>query len=58
MIYDSPDEQPPGARWDLLNNGSGNTFPSFDEGGSIYPSGIDKDPGKIMNLKLRTRSRV
>ena len=50
VIYDSPD--------DILNavpdlqpgNTSGQTFPSFDEGGSIYPGGIDKDPGEIMNL--------
>jgi hypothetical protein len=34
---------------DLLHNGSGNTFPSFDEGGSIYPGGVDKNPALIMN---------
>src|ERR1700722_18169697 len=43
VIYDSPDDKLPAVQ-DLLNNGSGNTFPSFDEGGSIYPGGIDKDP--------------
>src|ERR1700734_1134521 len=48
-IYDSPDDKLPAVP-DLLNNGSGKTFPSFDEGGSIYPGGIDKDPAKIMNL--------
>ena len=50
MIYDSPD--------DILNavpdlipgNTSGQTFPSFDEGGSIYPGGDDKNPGLIMGL--------
>ncbi len=57
VIYDSPDDKLPAVP-DLLNNGSGNTFPSFDEGGSIYPDGIDTDPGKIMNLSPITRSRV
>ena len=56
VIYDSPDDKLANVP-DLLNNGSGNTFPSFDEGGSIYPGGIDKDPGKIMNLSP-TRSRA
>ena len=50
MIYDSPD--------DILNavpdlqpgNTSGQTFPSFDEGGSIYPGGDDTNPGLIMGL--------
>jgi hypothetical protein len=49
VIYDSPDDTL-NAVPDLLNNGSGNTFPSFDEGGSIYPSGDDTNPGAIMNL--------
>jgi hypothetical protein len=55
VIYDSPDDNLPAVP-DLLNNGSGNTFPSFDEGGSIYPGGIDKDPGKIMNLSPHPQS--
>ncbi len=55
VIYDSPDDNLPAVP-DLLNNGSGNTFPSFDEGGSIYPSGIDTDPGKIMNLSPHPQS--
>ncbi len=55
VIYDSPDDLL-SAVPDLLNNGSGNTFPSFDEGGSIYPGGIDKDPGKIMNLSPHPQS--
>ena len=45
VIYDSPDDKL-NAVPDLLNNGSGNTFPSFDEGGSIYPNGVDKNPGR------------
>ena len=49
VIYDSPDDTL-NAVPDLLNNGSGNTFPSFDEGGSIYPNGVDTNPGAIMNL--------
>ena len=55
MIYDSPDDLL-NAVPDLLNNGSGNTFPSFDEGGSIYPGGIDKDPALIMNLSPAPQS--
>ncbi len=55
VIYDSPDDNLPAVP-DLLNNGSGNTFPSFDEGGSIYPGGIDKDPGLIMNLSPHPQS--
>ena len=49
VIYDSPDDQLPAVP-DLLKNGSGNTFPSFDEGGSIYPGGVDTNPGAIMAL--------
>ena len=55
MIYDSPDDKLANVP-DLLNNGSGNTFPSFDEGGSIYPHGDDTDPGKIMNLSPHPQS--
>src|ERR1700751_4725131 len=55
VIYDSPDDILPAVP-DLLNNGSGNTFPSFDEGGSLYPGGIDNDPGKIMNLSPQPQS--
>ena len=55
VIYDSPDDNLPAVP-DLLNNGSGNTFPSFDEGGSIYPGGIDKNPGLIMNLSPHPQS--
>jgi hypothetical protein len=49
VIYDSPDDTL-GAVPDLLANGSRNTFPSFDEGGSIYPNGTDTNPGAIMDL--------
>ena len=55
VIYDSPDDTL-NAVPDLLNNGSGNTFPSFDEGGSIYPDGEDTNPGAIMNLTAHPQS--
>ncbi len=49
VIYDSPDDTL-NAVPDLLNNGSGEVFPSFDEGGSIFLSGHDTNPGAIMSL--------
>ena len=49
VIYDSPDDNLPAVP-DVLKNGSGNTFPSFDEGGSIYPGGDDTKPSMIMDL--------
>jgi hypothetical protein len=55
VIYDSPDDKL-NAVPDLLNNGSGQTFPSFDEGGSIYQGGVDKDPGAIMKLTAHPQS--
>jgi hypothetical protein len=55
VIYDSPDDNLPAVA-DLLNNGSGNTFPSFDEGGSIYPGGLDANPGSIMDLSPQPQS--
>ena len=55
VIYDSPDDKL-NAVPDLLNNGSGTTFPSFDEGGSIYPNGVDTNPGAIMNLTPHPQS--
>jgi hypothetical protein len=55
VIYDSPDDNLANVP-DLLNNGSGNTFPSFDEGGSIYPGGVDKNPALIMNLTPHPQS--
>jgi hypothetical protein len=54
-IYDSPDDIL-NAVPDLLNNGSGNAFPSFDEDGSIYPGGVDTNPGAIMNLTPHPQS--
>ncbi len=55
VIYDSPDDSLPAVP-DLLNNGSGQTFPSFDEGGSIYTNGDDTNPGLIMGLTPRPQS--
>jgi hypothetical protein len=55
VIYDSPDDNLPSVP-DLLNNGSGNTFPSFDEGGSIFPAGDDTKPASIMNLTPHPQS--
>jgi hypothetical protein len=55
VIYDSPDDKLPAVA-DLLHNKSGNTFPSFDEGGSIYPGGVDTNPAKIMNLSPHPQS--
>jgi Type I phosphodiesterase / nucleotide pyrophosphatase len=54
-IYDSPDDSL-NAVPDLLNNGSGNTFPSFDEGGWIYHDGVNTNPGAIMNLSAHPQS--
>src|SRR5450432_3987410 len=51
VIYDAPDDAV-AAVPDLLNNGSGNTFPAFDENGSIFANGVDTNPGAIMNLKF------
>jgi len=55
VIYDSPDDKLPAVA-DLLHNKSGNTSPSFDEGGSIYPGGVDTNPAKIMNLSPHPQS--
>ncbi|MGZ4390520.1 MAG: alkaline phosphatase family protein [Gaiellaceae bacterium] len=55
VVYDSPDDKLPAVP-DLLNNGSGNTFPSFDEDGSIYLGGVDTNPGRIMNLTPHPQS--
>ena len=55
VIYDSPDDLLPEVP-DLLKNGSGNAFPSFDEGGSIYPEGDDTNPGAIMSLSDHPQS--
>jgi hypothetical protein len=53
VIYDSPDDSL-NAVPDFL--GGGGTFPSFDEGGSIYPKGFDNNPGLIMNLTAHPQS--
>jgi hypothetical protein len=55
VIYDSPDDRL-GAVPDLLGNGSGSTFPSFDEGGSIYKNGVDTNPGLILSLTAHPQS--
>jgi hypothetical protein len=55
VIYDSPDDKL-AAVPDLLHNGSGNIFPSFDEGGSIYPGGVDTNPALIMRLSPHPQS--
>jgi hypothetical protein len=55
VVYDSPDDKLPAVP-DLLNNGSGNTFPSFDEAGSIYPGGADTNPGAIISLTPHPQS--
>jgi hypothetical protein len=56
VVYDSPDDFL-NAVPDLLNNGTGNTFPSFDEGGSIYgPNGDDTNPSLIMGLTPHPQS--
>jgi hypothetical protein len=55
VIYDSPDDTLANVP-DLLTGSTSNTFPSFDEGGSIYPGGIDKNPALIMNLSDHPQS--
>ncbi len=50
VIYDSPDDSLPAVPDLIPGNTSGQTFPSFDEGGSIYPGGDDTNPGLIMGL--------
>src|SRR5690348_11011854 len=42
VIYDSPDDALASVN-DFINPATG-TFPSFDENGSIFPSGVDKHP--------------
>jgi len=55
VIYDSPDDNLATVP-DLLNNGSGNTFPAFDEGGSVYQNGVNTNPALIMNLSPHPQS--
>ena len=56
VIYDSPDDSLPAVPDLIPGNTSGQTFPSFDEGGSIYPNGDDTNPGLIMGLTPRPQS--
>jgi hypothetical protein len=55
VIFDSPDDKLPAVPDLIPGNTSGQTFPSFDEGGSLFPGGNDTTtaghtPGEIMNL--------
>ena len=56
VIYDSPDDALASVP-DLINPSNG-TFPSFDENGSIYPGGVDKNPAAIMNLKFNPKTSL
>ncbi len=56
VIYDSPDDELNAVPDLIPGNTSGQTFPSFDEGGSIYPGGVDKNPGAIMGLSPHPQS--
>jgi hypothetical protein len=58
-IYDSPDDMLPAVPDFLHPNPSDpnfQTFPSFDEGGSIFPGGNDTNPGLIMGLSPHPQS--
>ena len=55
VIYDSPDDTLPAVPDFLHPNPSDpayQTFPAFDENGSIFPGGVDTNPGAIMNLQF------
>ena len=56
VIYDSPDDILDAVPDLIPGNTSGQTFPSFDEGGSIYPNGDDTNPGLIMGLTPHPQS--
>jgi hypothetical protein len=56
VVYDSPDDAL-AAVPDLINPANG-TFPSFDENGSIYPAGVDKNPAAVMNLKFNPETAL
>ncbi|MEW1953075.1 alkaline phosphatase family protein [Terrabacter sp. NPDC080008] len=49
VVYDSPDDALADVP-DFVNPANG-SFPSFDENGSVFAGGSDKDPAKIMDLK-------
>ncbi|HWC23654.1 MAG TPA: alkaline phosphatase family protein [Flexivirga sp.] len=54
VVYDSPDDALATVK-DLINPANG-TFPSFDENGSIYAHGVDKNPAAIMDLQNNASS--
>ncbi len=56
VIYDSPDDALASVS-DLIDPSNG-TFPSFDENGSIYAGGVDKNPAAIMNLKFNPKTSL
>jgi hypothetical protein len=53
-VYDSPDDALGNVN-DFIDPTNG-TFPSFDENGSIFPNGVDKNPTAIMKLKNNASS--
>jgi hypothetical protein len=56
VIYDSPDDTLNAVPDLQPGNTTGQTFPSFDEGGSIFPNGNDTNPSLIMNLSPHPQS--
>jgi hypothetical protein len=59
VIFDSPDDKLNAVPDFLHPNPSDpayQTFPSFDEGGSIFSNGLDTNPGAIMNLTPHPQS--
>jgi Uncharacterized proteins of the AP superfamily len=54
VVYDSPDDALANVP-DLINPTNG-TFPSFDENGSVYANGVDKNPAAIMRLQNNASS--
>jgi hypothetical protein len=56
VVYDSPDDAL-AAVPDFLDASNG-TFPSFDENGSVFAGGVDKDPAAIMNLTFNPKTSL
>jgi predicted AlkP superfamily pyrophosphatase or phosphodiesterase len=56
VVYDSPDDAL-AAVPDFINAANG-TFPSFDENGSVYAAGVDKNPAAIMNLTFDPKTSL
>jgi hypothetical protein len=56
VIYDSPDDALASVP-DFINASNG-SFPSFDENGSIYPGGVDKNPASIMKLTFNPKTSL